>query len=146
MSKTYYKIVAVKDGKLLSRAAYSGNLRNNDLVVEYKENEWVHQPKHGGKLMVFESKALAEDHIFFWDYNPETCDYEYRIHACKVKNPSNKGVFFEIDTRYEEFKDWLNRMIDLRIKKKKYLEVCVNGSIPEGTIFCDSVMLLERVK
>jgi len=126
----YYKVL---NSDLSS--AYISNLYFNteDIVVKYKINQFVYPNILGSKLMVFSDLSSAR--LF-------RCSWGIKIFKCEILNPSEDGIFVETGKGMKE--DLLDV---LRLKKqKKRFTYLLSRNIPNNTVFCDAVKLIEFVE
>ena len=127
MTKIYYKVTT---NDLRSIVLYW----NNKLSTQYKLNEFVSSPVQGTPLSVFDTLSSAK----------EFCRVRsgYRIFRCEIKYRLKTPWIPHFASYYQtqRLKTLLNRIKN----KKKYLDM-VWTDLPEGTVSCKQVKLLEEV-
>jgi hypothetical protein len=122
MSKKYYKVVLIENGKLYS--AVQGN-------VEYKENEWVSAPGDT-RLFVFDDKADAFNFIY---------RRQHLIFECKVVGGIKlSGTRSERDVPY--FWRIFNKLIQT---KRKFCPAEFKLTFP-GAVSALPAVLVKKVK
>lgn len=142
MSKIYYKVVFYdrKDNRYFSCIHILKNdsrININNLIVEYKINEWVKPNIKETSLMCFDDLESAKAFIDYANI------YSGIIFTCKIKQPHKKYKLFESAVRRFNFLDLFTKLLNQK-KKKKKIEGNI-GSAPPGTTFCKELMLLEEV-
>lgn len=112
MSK-YYKVVTneLKSAFIGSVYKNNGNQSVKDLVVTYKENEWVY-PLPGLQLMAFDNYLDAERFV-------EHYSWGQLIYECEIKKYNGTGIYlggsaFRIGELYKE-------VLRLKKMKKRYI-------------------------
>lgn len=142
-SKIYYKVVthdlqsAIINPYLERHISHYKYNATKDFCVQYKINEWVKPEKPGTKLMVFSNLDDAKEFALFQGIH-------LLIYKCSVRNPTKHGFITDLDKL-----GYIYPTLIKRIKQKKKItdlyQECEKNSIPEGTVFCSAVKLLEEV-
>lgn len=146
MGKTYYKVVSERNGELKSAIFNSAPPTVQEILLTYTLNDWVYPQIDGSKIMVFDNIKDAVD------FRTEFGDAVFK---CKVKNPQRKGPFIS-SVFNPNLKNILQKLIKIKRQKKRYFGIKqskVDPNLTAGqtspcyrnTIFCDTIMLLERV-
>jgi hypothetical protein len=140
-TKNYYKVVCSYQGRRLSylkSAIHKGVYFDEDLIVEYKPDEWAVPKFPNSKLFVFDNRAAAND--FAFGPNPEYSDLE--IWKCEVRNPARIYhrllVMHLCKQMIEDF--WNDTLPNLPTSAvaKTDCDAYVCG--------CDALKLVERIK
>jgi len=144
MTKTYYKVVRTDIdpdtmfSAITSKLKYSLYHRyeknKNNLIVQYKLNEWVFPKIVGSKLFVFDN--LHDANNFAWNYY-------YTVYECEIKNPHKSCPFYKyvLDSPVHVLTMW-----KLYKQKKKFSHLNSVEQPPIGTVVCDAVKLTKKVK
>ena len=119
-----YKVV---DTKLRSVVIGKGNcIGHKSLEVQYLENQWVEPKNKYAPLMAFSNLDSAIQFA-----RKESCArYVYKCEAIISKKRWG----------------WVNNVLhvlSLKAKKKKISNFIFYGKLPENTILCDSIRLIE---
>jgi hypothetical protein len=101
--------------------------------VQYKIGEFVTPQQPNSKLYVF--KTLEDAKYFVRHFGQE----RFHIYSCEVKNPSKNILLVWYSNIYDFKRLWNN------IKNKKKYKHLVSNHIPENTVMCDAVKLLEKI-
>lgn len=121
--------------KVLRNGLVSANVHplpiyiNSGISIKYSLGEWTFPKIKGSKLFVFEDLNLARKYANF-------CCQKI-LYECEVKNPKEKGPA----SSYHIFE-----ILKAIRQKKKYSHLINYKNVPDGTIFCDAVKLIERVR
>lgn len=161
--KTYYKIVMKDkndDGKEAYYPAMLGGIQYYNYKsileffnIEYIPGEWTFPKLSGSKLSVFSSRKVAMNFLvqrgLIAGYTLEQIKNEdrYRVLPCHVKNPKTTGLYVLSGmgehkyTRRQILKFWSA----YNHPEEKYGECLKDvGTPPDGTVFCDAVMLINK--
>jgi hypothetical protein len=132
MPKVYYKVV---DKNL--RSAWIVDRR---LTTQYEIGKFVSSPTPETPLAVFQTLEKAKD------FKRNNILYSAKIFKCNIKNktkepwlPGTSGILFEYQKKN------LNEIISLIKAKKKFTHL-IYKKLPDGTITCKQVKLLEEIK
>lgn len=130
--KIYYKVVD-RDlrSAVISKKKIPVDVRER-FTVKYKLNEWVRPNVEKTDLMVFATKAAAQDFIRF------SID-DYKIFKCHAKNPRTRGLIIYWRELSENI---INQFVKLRRNKK---QIRTDVIPPKGTVFCSAVKLIEEI-
>ena len=126
MSTIVYKVV---DKNLRSAIVGKGSVADNSLEVQYLENQWVCPIDKNAPLMAF---LEIEDAKTFLKHNRSGM-YIYKAEA--IISKKKWGWVYNV-----------TKVLKLKRNKKKISNfIQLDGYIPNGTIFCDKIKLIERL-
>lgn len=113
----YYKLVQNRNNEIWS---FTYNQHN----IQYKVGEWVRPTLANSKLFVFGSLEAAKRY---------SCMPGFSIYSCEVENP----------TKAELMADWVfDNLFESFWNSPKYSNP---QRVPNGTVYCDAVKLIEKV-
>lgn len=119
-----YKVV---DINLRSVVIGKGNsIGHESLAVQYLENQWVESKNKHAPLMAFSNLDSAIEFA-------RRESYAHYIYKCEAIISKKRW-------------GWVNNVLyvlSLKTQKKKISHFIQYGDLPENTIFCDSVRLIE---
>jgi len=130
--KKYYKLVSVG---LKSLGILGVHGLKPEFILQYRVGEWT-CPVPGTNLFVFDSIQHARN---FYD-NYYCLSQNCYLFEAKVKSPRKTGLF-TLNSANIHF----NRKLRLQ-KKKYYRRISGDKCVPEGTVFCGAVKLLEQTR
>lgn len=131
MGKIYYKVLTQELKSVISRnGPLEDRFITENLIIQYKINEWIKPKIKYTKLMVFDN---LDDAKYF------TRGTQLIIYECKIKNPSKNGPFAIF---YHNLASTVMQYIKIAKNKKKLPKT--STSIPPGTVFCSAVKLIGR--
>ena len=126
MSRIVYKVVDENLRSIVIGKTY--DIESRVLEVQYLENEWVCPVDKNAPLMAFSSIHYARK---FMDSN---CNSAYLYKAEAIISKKRWG--------------WVNNVIkalQLKKNKKNISDFIIREALPEGTVFCDQIKLVEKL-
>lgn len=148
MTKKYYKVVFHNlSGELVS-VSLSDYVCFNDYVrqhlgIIYKINEWVKPKDLATNLMCFDDLNAAK--TFMAELINEKYTHRLKIFECKVKNPREKGLYFRLYAKYSIVNEYIQRIKELKLYKKKKYSHLYTTCPYKHTIFCSAIKLIKEV-
>lgn len=136
--KYYYKIVRATSLGLISYNDFPCDKTNKKymekgVILKYNIGRWTYPVIEGSDLFIFDTKENA---IKFCSH-----DTNKIIFKCEVKNPRKYGV----STGYGGLVyQKLESILKAKKNKKKFLHMSMNN-MPEGTMYCSAIKLIEKV-
>lgn len=135
--KTYYKVVRsdLKSVQTFSwETDYFRKFSLKDFIIQYKIGEFVKPKIEGSDLMVFSN---LKDAIGFAHYYTDA-----KIYKCNIVGGKSVGIFSPYLSGLE---DIYCNIYEKKKAKKRWSHLVSLRNIPNGTVFCSAVKLIERV-
>lgn len=146
--KIYYKVVRwnLTSAVMNTDNDYIDPYLTNDFCINYKINEWVKPKIPGTKLMVFSNLDSAKQFANPYRSFRSLSDIIYCIYTCHIKNPSKIGFFTYIYDSPSGIRTKYYEYYKLIKNKKRRSSFKNNANIPNDTVFCSAVKLLDRIQ
>lgn len=111
------------------------NFLNCGTVIVYNIGSWTTPKIIGSDLFIFDTLENAK--FFSRHYG-----YDKKIFKCYAKNVRKKGISISI---FNFSQKKLLELIELKKQNKEYIHLSNQLRIPEGTLFCSAIKLIEEV-
>lgn len=139
MGKIYYKVLTQELKSVISRnRPLEDRFITENLIIQYKINEWTYPKVNGTNLMCFSKLSSAKDFInkLGWRIN-------VKIFKCTVKGARKKGFFVSawvLDICFVE------KLYKQKRMRKKITCADYRECLYPNTVFCSAIKLLYEVK
>lgn len=129
MTQIFYKVVQ-RNTLASYNVGHNPYYIESGLSIRYSIGDWTYPKVKRTKLFVFKDLQAARNLV------GRDKSY-YSIYSCEVKNPKDYGPVNINNTEV---------LLEAIKNKKKYKHLINMKSVPDGTIFCDAVKLIEEIK